>query len=58
MKQGDNDYVLARVNFMTPEQCSQQFEMYAKSHPSADSAHSLRFCAQFLRDYCIKIESK
>lgn len=43
----------AARNFMTPEQCAQQFEMYAESHPSADSEHSLRFCANFLREFCI-----
>ena len=44
----------ARKKFMTPEQCAQQFELYAKNHPSKDSAHSLRFCADFLREFCIQ----
>lgn len=42
-------------NLMTPEQCAQQFEMYAESNPSPDSRHSLRFCAKFLREFCIQL---
>lgn len=42
----------APKNFMTPEQCAEQFEMYAQSNPSTDSKHSLRFCAKFLREFC------
>lgn len=41
-------------NFMTPKECSEQFEFYAKSHPSRDSQHSLNFAANFLREFCIQ----
>lgn len=37
---------------LTVEQCAEQFEMYAKSNPSKDSQHQLRFCAKFIRDFC------
>lgn len=37
---------------LTVEQCAQQFELYAKSNPSSDSQHSLKFCAKFLREFC------
>ena len=30
--------------------------MYARSNPSADSQHSLRFCADFLREFCVTME--
>jgi hypothetical protein len=42
-------------NFLTPEECAQQFELYALSHPSKDSQHSLKFCADFLREFCVQI---
>jgi predicted xylose isomerase-like sugar epimerase len=38
---------------LTIEQCAAQFENYAKTHPSEDSAHSLRFCANFIREFAI-----
>jgi hypothetical protein len=41
-------------NFLTPGQCAQQFEMYAQTNPSKDSQHSLRFCAKFIREFCIQ----
>lgn len=37
---------------LTIEECAKQFELYAKSHSSPDSQHSLRFCANFLRKFC------
>lgn len=37
---------------LTPKQCAEQFRMYAQSHPSKDSKHSLNFCADFLDNYC------
>ncbi len=40
-------------NFLTPEKCAAQFELYAKTHPSKDSQHSLNFCANFIREFCI-----
>lgn len=43
---------VAQGTHLTVEQCAAQFELYAKSHPSPDSQHSLRFCANFLREFC------
>lgn len=39
------------ATILTVEQCAQQFELYAKCNPSPDSQHSLRFCANFLREF-------
>lgn len=38
---------------LTVKQCAEQFRMYAQSHPSPDSQHSLRFCADFLEEFCL-----
>ncbi len=53
---GSSDSSAARKNFLTPQQCAEQFEMYAQSNPSKDSQHSLRFCANFLREFCVNPE--
>jgi hypothetical protein len=42
----------SKKNFLTPTQCAEQFRLYAASNPSADSQHSLRFCADFLDEFC------
>ncbi len=44
------------INFLTPEQCAEQFEMYAKCHKDPVAIHQLTFCAKFLRDNCIQPE--
>jgi hypothetical protein len=43
-----------RYNLLTPEQCAQQFEFLAQGNRSLDDRHSLRYCAQFLREFCIQ----
>lgn len=42
---------------LTPKQCAEQFEMYAKSNPNTESVHQLKFCADFLKEFCIDNES-
>lgn len=44
-----------RRNCLTPEQCAQQFEMYARSHKNPEAIHQLNFCATFIREMCIQI---
>lgn len=39
--------------FMSVSDCADQFDFYAESNPSKDSQRSLRFCAKFLREFCI-----
>lgn len=38
---------------LTPEQCAKQFRLYAQTHPSSASKHSLNFCADFLDEFCV-----
>jgi hypothetical protein len=37
---------------LTPEQCAQQFELYASSNPDPERAHAYQHCADFLRKFC------
>lgn len=52
--QATSDEQKARVNFLTPKQCAEQFRLYAQSHPNEGSKHSLGFCANFLDEFCIQ----
>lgn len=40
---------------LTVKECAEQFRFYAETNPSPDSQYSLRFCANFLEEFCNKI---
>lgn len=37
---------------LTPKQCADQFRMYAGANECSSSKHQLKFCADFLDEFC------